>query len=146
MALVLVCVLGLITGVAQSYASQALAAPPEYPGAIVTQRSLGEDCSAGLVPTLGVYCFETFYETDDAPEQVMAYYENLSDLRFRTPLRFQAENKGPFGQQHSARYCRYVIGYPSCVQVSVRPLNVGAEVFIQQVGGSQLEAERYETP
>jgi hypothetical protein len=39
-----------------------------------------------------------------------------------------------------------VIGYPSCVQVSVRPLNVGAEVFIQQVGGSQLEAERYETP
>jgi hypothetical protein len=142
----LACLLASVMGITQSYIGQALAAPPPYPGATVTQRSVGEVCSARVLQTLGVYCYETYYETRDAPEQVVAYYENLSDLRFPTPPRFQAENRFPFGQQRSARYCRTIIGYPACAQISVRALNTGAEVFIQEVGGSQLHAARYVSP
>lgn len=127
------CFLSLLTNVAQSYIGQWLAAPPVYPGAIQTDQRIGQLC----VPTLAVYCYQTFYETPDSPAQVVAFYETYRDIRFRSPLRFAAENRYPFGQQQSARYCRYVLGYRSCVQISVHPLNVGSELYIQEIGGAQ---------
>jgi hypothetical protein len=37
--------------------------------------------------------------------------------------------------------CRYVLGYRSCVQISVHPLNVGSELYIQEMGGAQKMPE-----
>ncbi len=136
-ALGLFCFLSVLTNVAQSYIGQWLAMPPVYPGAIRTDQRFGQLC----VPTLAVYCYQIFYETPDSPAQVVAFYENYRDIRFRSPIRFVSENRYPFGQQQSARYCRYVIGYRSCVQISVHPLNVGSEIYIQEIGGAQKIAE-----
>lgn len=131
------CFLSLLTNVAQSYIGQWLAAPPVYPGAVQTDQRIGQLC----VPTLAVYCYQTFYKTPDTPAQVVAFYENYRDIRFWSPLLFVSENKFPFGQQQSARYCRYVLGYRSCVQISVHPLNVGSELYIQEIGGAQKMPE-----
>jgi hypothetical protein len=37
--------------------------------------------------------------------------------------------------------CRYVLGYRSCVQISAHPLNVGSELYIQEMGGAQKMPE-----
>jgi len=129
------CFLSLLLGVAQSYVGEWLASPPVYPGAVQTLYRWNGLCT----PTLAVYCVEREFETPDPPDKVVAYYESLRNIRFWAPPQFQAENANPFGQQQSARYCRYVIGYKSCVQISVHPLNSGTELYLQELGGAQNE-------
>jgi len=129
-----ICLFTLLLGVAQSYIGEWLASPPAYPGAQVTLKAYSRVC----LPTLAVYCTETSYQTPDGPDQVIAYYTNYRDLRFWTPMQFQAEHANPYGDQASTRYCRHVIGYKSCVQISVHPAEGGgSEIYVQEFGGSQ---------
>jgi len=127
------CFLCFLLGIAQSYIGQWWASPPAYPHAVLTERVFGRACT----PTLAVYCVESSYRAPDPPDRVVAYYQSLRSLRFWTPMQFATEHASPYGDQQSARYCRYVIGYKSCVQISIHALNGGSEIYILELGGSQ---------
>jgi len=123
--------ISVLLGVPQSFLGQWWVKPPRYPGAVEIKYAEGEVC---LMPAPGVYCYEWYYRTDDAVEEVVAYYEGL-EWRFHPKVTFEWRRGRRFGlnwvAEDNIRIFSNICGY----QIIVHPSSDGdTEIYILERG------------
>jgi len=123
--------ISILVGVPQSFLGQWWMRPPRYPGAAEVKFAEGEVC---LMPAPGVYCYEWYYRTDDAVEEVVAYYEDL-EWPLHSRITFEWKRGRRFGLNWVAEDCVRIVSNISCYQIIVRPSPDGdTEVYILERG------------
>jgi hypothetical protein len=125
------CFISVLLGVVQSFLGQWWMKPPQYPGAILVKHAEGEVCQ---MPAPGVYCYESFYRTDDSVEGVIAYYEGL-EWPLHRKITFEMKRGRRFGLNWVAEDCVRILSNVCCYQIIVHPSPDGhTEIYILERG------------
>jgi len=125
-------------GVPQSFLGQWWMKPPRYPNAASFTYEEGWMLHEGEVCQMtspGVYCYEWYYRTDDAVEEIVAYYEGL-EWRFHPKITFEWRRGRRFAgpnwvAEDNVRIFSNICGY----QIIVHPSPDGdTEIYILERG------------